>query len=391
MNEPTRPGAATTVTAIALAVDLFLYSSLVPLLPALPVVSRSPALSGVLFAVYALALLVATPAVGIWVDRVGPRVPLLAGLLGTAVATAAFAAATGVEQAAVWMLLLARAAQGVAAAVSWTAGLVLIAVTHEPDRRGRAMGVALSAAWFGALLGPAASGMLADSFGLGAPFILVAVLAAADGAARIVLIKPMRTAVVRTPYQALARAPRLPELICLTGLGAAALAFPEPILPAHLHALGLTSSAIGLAFAGVALSGSLAAPAAGALTDRIGARRIAAMGTVITGIGFVLAGGEPAQWSIAGLISLGFGAQLILAPTLVMIAILAESLDPPAYGAAYSIYTLAYTAGLAIAPLAAGIATDVLGVPTTMLIAAGLIAAVSPLMLRKRSTTTPPS
>ena len=378
-NEPTRPGAATTVTAIALAVDLFLYSSLVPLLPALPIVSRSPSLSGVLFAVYALALLGATPAVGIWVDRVGPRVPLLAGLLGTAVATAAFAAATGIEQAAVWMLLLARAAQGVAAAVSWTAGLVLIAVTHEPDRRGRAMGVALSAAWFGAFLGPAASGMLADSFGLGAPFILVAVLAAADGVARIVLIKPMRTAVVRTPYQALARAPRLP-----------ALTFPEPILPTHLHALGLTSSAIGLVFAGAALSGSLAAPAAGALTDRIGARRIAAMGTVITGTGFVLAGGKPAQWSIAGLITLGFGAQLILAPTLVMIAILAESVDPPAYGAAYAIYTLAYTAGLAIAPLAAGIATDVLGVPTTMLIAAGLIAAVSPLMLRKRLTTTPP-
>jgi MFS transporter, DHA1 family, solute carrier family 18 (vesicular amine transporter), member 1/2 len=389
MTEPTRPGAATTVTAIALAVDLFLYSSLVPLLPALPVVSRSPSLSGVLFAVYALALLGATPAVGIWVDRVGPRAPLLVGLLGTAVATAAFAAATGIEQAAIWLLLLARAAQGVAAAVSWTAGLVLIAVTHEPDRRGAAMGVALSAAWFGALLGPAASGILADSFGLGAPYILIAVLAAADAAARTVLIKPMRTAVVRTPYQALAGAPQLPALIGLTALGAAALTFPEPILPAHLHALGLTSSAIGLAFAGTALSGALAAPAAGALTDRIGARRIAAIGTVITGIGFALAGGQPAQWSIAGLITLGFGAQLVLAPTLVMIATLAESVDPPAYGAAYSIYTLAYTAGLAIAPLAAGIATDALGIPTTMLIAAGLIAIMSALILRKRSTTTP--
>ena len=72
-----------------------------------------------------------------------------------------------------------------------------------------------------------------------------------------------------------------------------------------------------------------------------------------------------------------------------MVATIAESLDPPAYGAAYSIYTLAYTVGLAIAPLAAGITTEKLGVPTTMLIAAGLIAAVSPLMLRKRSTTTP--
>lgn len=98
----------------------------------------------------------------------GPHAPLLAGLLGTTVATVAFAAAIGIEQIAGSMLFLARAAQGVAAAVSWTAGLALIAVTHKPSQRGRAMGLALSAAWFGALLGPAASGILADSFGLGA-------------------------------------------------------------------------------------------------------------------------------------------------------------------------------------------------------------------------------
>lgn len=383
MKEPTRPGVATAVAALALAVDLFLYSSLVPLLPALPVVNRSPALSGALFAVYALALLAATPAVGVWVDRVGPRAPLLAGLLGTVTATAAFATAVGVEQIAGSMLFLARAAQGAAAAVSWTAGLALIAVTHRSDQTGRAMGIALSAAWFGAVAGPAASGILADSFGLGAPFILIAALAAADAAARIILIKPRPVVAVRTPFRAVASASPLSALISLTVMGAAILAFPEPVLPAHLNTLGLTSSAIGLVFAAMALTGILAAPAAGALTDRAGARRIAALGALVTGIGLVLAGREPAPWSITGLITLGIGAQLILAPTLVMIAALAESVTPPAYGVAYSIYTLAYTVGLVLAPLAAGITTDLLGVPTAMLIAAGLIAIAAPMTLRK--------
>jgi MFS transporter, DHA1 family, solute carrier family 18 (vesicular amine transporter), member 1/2 len=35
---------------------------------------------------------------------------------------------------------------------------------------------------------------------------------------------------------------------------------------------------------------------------------------------------------------------------------LAEAADPPAYGAAYALYTLAYSAGLTAAPLLAGLA-----------------------------------
>ncbi|SDD10787.1 MFS transporter [Actinokineospora iranica] len=363
------------MTAIALAVDLCLYSSLVPLLPALPVVGGSPVLSGALFAVYAVALLAATPLVGAWVDRKGPRVPLLAGLAGTAAATAAFAAATGMGDAAVGVLFFARVAQGAAAAVSWTAGLALIAATHEPDRRGKAMGVALSSAWFGALVGPAASGALADAYGPHAPFVLIAVLAAVDAAARIVLIGPVDTTAVGTPYRALSRGPRLPALVGLTALGAVALSFPEPVIPAHLTEFGLGGTGIGLAFAAVALCGILAAPAAGALTDRVGARRVVAIGFAVTATGFALSGRPSAALSVVGLVILGVGAQLILAPTLVLVAGLAESVDPPAYGGAYSVYTLAYTAGLAAAPLAAGVATGLLGVPATMLIAAGLTSA----------------
>ena len=168
MTQPvttTKPGAAVTVTAVALGVDMFLYGSLVPLLPLLPAVAGSPSASGVLFAVYALALLAATPLVGVWVDRAGPRAPMLAGLAGLAAATVLFLVSTGVPGPVGLVLLsAARAAQGTAAAASWTAGLALVAATHEPDRRGRAMGTALSAVGIGVLLGPAASGLLSAAF-----------------------------------------------------------------------------------------------------------------------------------------------------------------------------------------------------------------------------------
>jgi MFS transporter, DHA1 family, solute carrier family 18 (vesicular amine transporter), member 1/2 len=132
-------------------------------------------------AAIAVVTLVCTPLVGRWVDRAGPRAPMLAGLLGLAVATVLFAAVADLGGATgLAVLLTARAAQGAAAAVTWTAGLALIAVTHPPDRRGPAMGLALTAFGVGILLGPLVSGALADLYGPRAPFVLIAALVAAD-------------------------------------------------------------------------------------------------------------------------------------------------------------------------------------------------------------------
>lgn len=386
----TRPGAAVAVTILALGVDMFLYGSLVPLLPDLPAVSGSPGAAGALFAAYAVAMLAATPLIGRWVDRAGPRTPMLAGLLGLAAATGLFAAAidlTGV--AGLTLLLAARAAQGVAAATSWTAGLALIAATHPPERRGTVMGLALSAVGIGVLAGPAVSGVLAESFGHRAPFLLIAGLAAADAAARLIWIKPVSSVVTPTPLRVLARGPHAGLLIALTGLGAAAIAFTEPVLPLHLSALGLSATGIGLVFGAAALAGGLAAPLAGMLTDRLGPPRVAALGTLITAVGFALCGVTATGWSIAGVIVVGVGADLILAPTLVLIGTLAEHTRPPAYGSAYALYNLAYTGGLAVAPLAAGAAATFAGVSVTTAGAAVLAVVIGlALMLRRRAATT---
>jgi DHA1 family solute carrier family 18 vesicular amine transporter 1/2 len=390
-GRPTRPRAAVAVVTLALAVDMFLYGSLVPLLPVLPAVAGSAGAAGLLFAAYAVAMLVATPVVGRWVDRSGPRAPLLAGLLALAAATALFAAVVEVPGGlGLAVLLLARAAQGVAAAASWAAGLALIASTHPPERRGTVMGLALSAVGFGVLLGPAASGLLADAFGLRAPFVVVAVLAAADAVARIIWVGPTADAPTSTRLRVVARGPRAGLLIGLTALGAAAIAFAEPVLPLHLSALGLSSSGIGLAFGAAALLGGLAAPFAGMLTDRLGASRVAAIGTLVAAAGFVLCGLPLAAASIAGVIVVGVGAQLVLAPTLVLIGGLAEHIQPPAYGAAYALYNLAYTGGLAIAPVVAGTAAVLAGIAATT-IAAAAVAALTGLWLLVRRTPTVPA
>ncbi len=382
----TRPGAATAVTAIALGVDMFLYGSLVPLLPDLPAVAGSPAAAGLLFAAYAIAMVVATPLVGRWVDRAGPRAPMLAGLVGLAVATAVFALAVDIPgTGGLVLLMLARVAQGVAAASSWTAGLALIAVTHEPDRRGPVMGLAMTANGIGILLGPAVSGWLAQAWGPRAPFLLIAALAVADAAARLFWIRHIDHVEPSTTLRTMARGPQAGMLIGLTALGAAAIAFIEPVLPLHLSGMGLQSGPIGLVFGGAAIVGAVAAPLAGFLTGKLPPLRVAAVGTLVALAGFALAGRPVAWMSILGVLLVGAGSAVILAPTLVLIGTLAEHVRPAAYGAAYAVYLLAYTGGLAIAPLLAAGGAAGVGVPGATLGAAVVAAVLAIVLLAQRS------
>jgi MFS transporter, DHA1 family, solute carrier family 18 (vesicular amine transporter), member 1/2 len=157
------------------------------------------------------------------------------------------------------------------------------------------------------------------------------------------------------------------------------------VLPLHLAGLGLGPSGIGLAFGAAALGGAIAAPLAGLLASRFGPGRVAAAGTLVTAAGFVLCGMPAAGWSVTGLVLVGAGSQVILAPTLVLIGVLAEHIQPPAYGTAYALYNLAYTAGLCVAPIVAGTAAGLAGVPAAMAVAAGaVVLTMLVLLLRAR-------
>lgn len=127
-----RPGAALFVVTFAIFVDLMVYGLMVPVLP-----GRASGLGasqgdiGLLLGVYGLAVVLATPAFGVLVDRFGSRRPMVLGLLGLAAATLLFAYAPGLG----W-LFAARALQGVSAAASWVAGLALLANVFPAEERG---------------------------------------------------------------------------------------------------------------------------------------------------------------------------------------------------------------------------------------------------------------
>jgi multidrug resistance protein len=377
-----RRSAALAVAAIALGTDLFVYGLAIPVLPL--IASRhgaSSAAVGFLFATYAIALLVATPVVGVLVDRIGPRTPMLVGLLGLAAATLLFASVHSFPG-----LVAARALQGGAAAVSWVAGLSLVAAVYPAAERGKPMGIVLSATGVGILLGPLAGGVLAQHFGTAVPFYVAAGVAALDGLARLLLIRDVPHVRRETPARVW-RHPLAPLAVGLTAAGAGLIAFLEPIVPLETaQRYGATSQQIGLVFSGAALVGALAAPLSGTLADRVPRAVLAGGGALLGAVGLLVVSTAGSLWAIAlGVAITATGGQFVLVPTLALIGELAESARPPVYGAAYALYSVAYTAGLVVAPLSAGFGRGVAGFRATTLVAAVVAVAIGAYAATRRT------
>lgn len=377
-----RSTAALGVASLALATDMFVYGLAVPVLPVFALsLGASPASVGALFAVYAGALTLVTPLVGMWVDRRGPRGPMLAGLSGLAAATLLFAFAPGFG----W-LFFARALQGLSAGVSWTAGLALIAATHSVEQRGKAMGAALASAAIGVLIGPPLGGFLFDRWGLRAPFLVAAALAALDGLARVLLIRDGTPPEQSLALRPLLRDARTPSVLVSTLLGSMLIAFLEPVLPLHLvQKLAATPTSIGLLFGIAALANSLSYPFAGRAAQGRSAIAVASWGLRLGAVALCAVGFLPSLRAVAlGVCVVAVAAGFILAPTTVLIGEIAEAQRPPAYGAAYALFNLAYAGGLAVAPLVAGAGTSAWGLPLTGAGFAALLLLASALPLRAR-------
>ncbi|WP_293780311.1 MFS transporter [uncultured Aeromicrobium sp.] len=366
---PTHPRAAVIVACIALFTDMLVYGLAIPVLPLLDAtVEAGAAGTGALFASYAAAMIIATPPAGRLVDRRGPRQPLLIGLIGLAAATLLFALG-----GPFWLLVLARILQGVAAAMSWVASLALIAAVIPFAKRGRYMGMAMSMISLGTLIGPPLSGVLVDTLGTAAPFLLAAAIALADGVLRIVFIKPV-PAPTDDPTGPLAvlRAPGSLSVVGVVALSAAVIATIEPTLPQHLSTdFGIDASGIGLLFGLLVIVGAVLNPVVGGFVGRIDARHLVAAGIASAGIGFLLLGIADTIWQLlVALTLIGAAIALLSAPASTLIGVQGMQPTPPALGGAYSLYNLAYAVGLMVGPALAGLLVGAFGFSTALVILA---------------------
>ncbi len=376
-------GPATTVAAVSVAIfaDSLLYSAVVPVLPAYAREHGASQLAiGVLFASYAVALLLTTPFVGAFSDRVGHRTPVVVGTIGIAVATLAYSMADSYPT-----LLGARALQGVAAAAVWTSGVALVAERVDPSAHGSAMGVVLASMSGGLLLGPPLTGILVQAYGFRTPFVILAGAVGLCCAAQLAVPRGPR------PPDLLPRSARIlfssrqfRTTILTVVVAAAALSMLEPLLPLDLATrLGADAAVIGLVFGAATLAHLVASPAVGVLSDRAPRPWLMTLGLLTMAAVIPFAGSRSSVPAAAGvLVALALAYSLVLIPALPEIADHARR-SGGGYATAYGVFNIAYAAGMVAGPSAGSAVAGAVGL-TPALSATGLLLAATALLVGYR-------
>lgn len=227
-------------------------SAIVPLLPRLShAYGLSPSAGALVLAAPGLATLAVSVPAGMLADRLGARwVTIGATVLmsGAALAQAAPSYA---------ILICGRLAFGVAFGIVWTTGVAWLSTSRSASGSPRLGAVATSAA-VGMVAGPAIGGLMADSFGLSAPFALVAALAAVLATAlRLQPAHDRVTTVARhSSLRDFARiAPRQPGVLAgaaVLTIGGAVGGVTQLMIPVQLHQAGFSAGGTGVAFSAAA-------------------------------------------------------------------------------------------------------------------------------------------
>jgi MFS family permease len=253
-------------------------------------------------------------------DRVGHARVFRAGVAGSAVAFAAAAAAPAFD----W-LVAARVTQGLAGGLVYGTAPGIITLAAAPEERGRALGFLNACIGASFALGPIAAGALVAAFGWPAVFAVrvpaaVAVLAWALAALPVV----RATAGERTvrPRDVLRRQVLQPAVLAfLANAGIFAIWLLAPFYLVGVRALG--SFTAGMLFMLTPLGTTVAAPLAGRVVDRFGARWPVALGLALETIGLsVLSGARqttPVELVALALFAAGFGLGLFQVPNMTLV------------------------------------------------------------------------
>jgi predicted MFS family arabinose efflux permease len=239
---------------LLVALAELIHWAIVPLIPAFAArFSLSGVQSGALVASTGLATLVVSVPAGMLADRLGAR--RLTLWAGAGMAIAAFGQALAPSYA---VLLGARLVFGLGFGILWTAGLAWLSAVHAGRRSRAALGASVTSAGVGTVVAPGFAGVVAQAFGLAAPFL---VAGAAAAAVTVVLAtgaagpgdskahEPPSLAAIR----AARRDPALVAAIAAILLGGLAGGMISLLAPLELHVAGFSGASIGLAFSIAAL------------------------------------------------------------------------------------------------------------------------------------------
>lgn len=348
--------------------DLFIQFPVVA--PFARSLGAAPAMIGIIVGAYSATNLVGNLLSGVLLDRWGRRLPVLWGLVVSGVALLGYALANTPE-----LLLLTRAAHGLATSTLTPGTFAILGDTAGPSRRARVMGVNGSLIGIAAVMGPPLAGGMRDRLGFGAVFILggVLMLVAAVLFWRFVheTVDTDRTSERHTTpsqpeYMALWTRPTLlasymTALALTVGLG-----MLVTHLPLALTARGEPAARTGLAFTAYAVVALLVlAGPLNRLSDRLGRHLPMATGLALIGIAMLILAVAPGLIVfVVGMAIFGLGFGLLFpAATALITDVTAVRERGAAFGIFYAVYSGGVVIGSVVSGLLNGWQGDLTGLP----------------------------
>jgi MFS transporter, DHA1 family, solute carrier family 18 (vesicular amine transporter), member 1/2 len=349
------------LVSLLVAVDLMLWSAIVPLIPHYrSELGLTKIESGWLVAAFSLAVVVVAIPVGHLADRIGARRVVAVGGVAMAAATLGLGFA-----GSFWLLLAARAVQGVGDAAVWGAGVAWVAARAPADRRGEAVSFSNAAAVAGVITGPFIGGIATSTFGIRPTFSAVAAVSLALAlwalAETDVQAEPERRVSVRTAIAAaFSESLILASVVMILAVSVIGGAL-QVLVPLHLSAEGVARSGIGAAYSVGAMFGAVAIIASGRAGDRFGRIPLAAGACAVLAV-------------LTGLLALPLGAALVVAVVIAVgpvqsilyavgYPLSADGADRAqlGHGIAIGIVNLTWGVGAVVGPIAGPGAAQVLG------------------------------
>lgn len=159
-------------------------------------------------------------------------------------------------------------------------------------------------------------------------------------------------------------------------------------LPFALIAKGSTTAGVGAALALVFVGGAAGKLVCGLLAERIGVIRTVVITEAATALGVAVVVTSSLAVTLSALIPIGIALN---GTSSVLYGTVADLVVPERRSRAYGLY---YTVGIgasAVAPLAFGVVGDLLGVPATLAIIAGIVLTAIPLCLALRPVVAAPA
>lgn len=366
---------------VLIAVNQLGFGSIVPVTPLYAASFGVPVSAiGLTIALYGLARFIFAVPSGRLADRVGRRGTLALGGLVTVAGNLLCAIAPSYE-----LFLGARFVAGAGAALIITTAQIVLADISAPSERGRFMGIYSGVFSFAVGAGPYPGGLLAERFGLNAPFFAFAGLASVAAAVawfrvpetRIKGLAPIGGLIALPSFAQQIRLMSMSTgflLISLIGFTAAVARTGAVfnVIPLMVtERLQLTPDQIGAGLSLVSLGGLLLAYPSGVLVDRYGRKAVIVPSTLAAGLAAALFALVPSfAWFLVVCGVWGF----VLGITSDAPGAYAADTAPAGMNAAVmSSYRMLSDAGYVLGPLVLGVIAGSLGAPIALAVTGSLL------------------